>query len=332
MLWAQERERTALNFTLRDNGVADVTFFPGTGSGIIRRLENLRNTGYFKKPSFRAWSRKSNLQRIAGPRRVSRRVLDGAGVLKLVPRGSDLDRIRTRKYLRVLADLLARGTKDGAWRFNPTGSRHRCEGTLKDPLEPDEELLEIARQAPEGDYQAFEWLVHRYQKKVVANCRYLTRNAAFAEDLAQEVFVKIFFARGRFAGRSSFRTWMQRIKCNHCLNFLKKQEGKTFLDVEDEQVINARQLTLEPSAEKVVMNHDQRELITAILDAMSDSLRIPLLMRDMDELSYQEVAETLGVGLSAVKMRIKRGREEFRRRYRELCGGVGLPAASRNRD
>lgn len=203
---------------------------------------------------------------------------------------------------------------------------------MKDPPEPDEELLEIARRAPEGDYQAFEWLVDRYQKRVVANCRYLTRNVAFAEDLAQEVFVKIFFAMGRFGGRSSFRTWLQRIKCNHCLNFLKKQEGKTYLDVEDEKIINGRQLTLEPSAEKVIMNRDERELITAILDAMSDSLRIPLLMRDMDQLSYQEVAETLGLGLSAVKMRIKRGREEFRRRYRELSGQAEPHTASKNRD
>jgi RNA polymerase sigma-70 factor, ECF subfamily len=189
---------------------------------------------------------------------------------------------------------------------------------LKDPLMPDEELLQHARQAPDGDYQAFERLVHRYQKKVIANCRYLTRSSDTAEDLAQEVFVKVFFALGRFEGRSSFRTWMQRIKVNHCLNFLKKQGGKTFLDVEDDHIVNARELTLEPSAEKSVMDHDERARIAAVLDAMSDNLRIPLLMRDMDQLSYEEVAETLGLGLSAVKMRIKRGREEFRRRYREL--------------
>ena len=200
---------------------------------------------------------------------------------------------------------------------------------MKNPREPDEELLEDALRAPEGNYEAFERLVRRYQNKVVANCRYLTRNPEFSEDLAQEVFVKVFFAMGRFEGRSSFRTWIQRIKINHCLNFLKKQGRKTFLDVEDEKVKNMGELALRPAVEEVMMNHDERERITAILDAMSDSLRIPLLMRDMDQLSYQEVAEGLGVGLSAVKMRIKRGREEFRRRYRELSGEREPLAAAR---
>ncbi len=191
---------------------------------------------------------------------------------------------------------------------------------MKDTRGPDEELLENARQAPEGDYRAFEQLVRRYQRKVVTNCRYLTRSAAYAEDLAQEVFVKIYFGMGRFEGRSSVRTWIQRVKVNHCLNYLKKQGGKTYVDTEDEKVLHARELVLDPVAEKAMINQDERERITAVLDVMSDSLRVPLLMRDMDQLSYQEVAESLGVGLSAVKMRIKRGRAEFRRRYLELNG------------
>jgi RNA polymerase sigma-70 factor, ECF subfamily len=197
-------------------------------------------------------------------------------------------------------------------------SNYRSEGPLKDPREPDEELLENARQAPEGDYRAFELLVRRYQKKVITNCRFLTRNAAVAEDLAQEVFVKIFFNMRRFEGRSSVRTWIQRVKANHCLTFLKKQGERAHLNPEDDKVINSRELVLEPVAEKNVMNQDERERIAAVLDAMPDSLRIPLLMRDMDQLSYQEVADALGVGLSAAKMRIKRGREEFRHIYSEL--------------
>jgi len=193
---------------------------------------------------------------------------------------------------------------------------------VKDSSEPDEKLLENARRAPEGDYHAFERLVLRHQKRVVANCRYLTRNPGYAEDLAQEVFVKAYFGMARFEGRSSFRTWLQRIKINHCLNYLKKQEGKAFVDAEDEKVKNANELVLQPVAEKTVMDCSEREWITSILDAMSDSLRIPLLMRDMDQLSYEEVAGALGISPSAVKMRIKRGREEFQRRYRELIGST----------
>jgi RNA polymerase sigma-70 factor (ECF subfamily) len=210
------------------------------------------------------------------------------------------------------------------------GPSHRTEGILKDSSEPDEKLLENARRAPEGDYHCFEQLVRRYQKRVIANCRYLTRNPGYAEDLAQEVFVKAYFGMARFEGRSSFRTWLQRIKINHCLNYLKKEERKVFVDVADANVKNARELVLQPAAEKAAMDRGERERITTILDAMSDSLRIPLLMRDMDQLSYEEVAEALGISLSAVKMRIKRGREEFQRRYRQLGGSTGpLPGQER---
>jgi RNA polymerase sigma-70 factor (ECF subfamily) len=196
---------------------------------------------------------------------------------------------------------------------------------LIDSSNPDEELLERARLAPEGDYRAFEQLVRRHQKKVVANCRYLTRNPGCAEDLAQEVFVKAYFGLTRYEGRASFRTWLQRIKINHCFNYLKKQQGKVFVDAEDDKVKNADGLVLQPAAERAMIARSERERITIILDAMPGSLRIPLLMRDMDQLPYEEVAASLGISLSAVKMRIKRGREEFRRRYRELSGEMDPP-------
>src|ERR1035441_5068449 len=86
----------------------------------------------------------------------------------------------------------------------------------------DAALLEQARTAPEGDLRAFEQLIQQYQKRIVADCRYMTRDESNSEDLAQEVFVKAFFGLRRFEGRSSFRHWLQRIKVHHCLNYLKK--------------------------------------------------------------------------------------------------------------
>jgi RNA polymerase sigma-70 factor (ECF subfamily) len=187
-------------------------------------------------------------------------------------------------------------------------------------IESDEELVERARQAPEGDLRAFECIVGRYESKILANCRYITRDPAHAEDLAQEVFIKVFYGLKGFEGRSALRTWMQRIKVNHCLNHLKKKEGKTFVDVEDPQVAVAEELSVKPAAERAVSSRDEREIIAEILDSMNDTLRIPLVLREMDQLSYQEIADELGLGLSAVKMRIKRAREEFQARYRTLTG------------
>jgi len=180
--------------------------------------------------------------------------------------------------------------------------------------DPDAALLEQARNAPEGDLRAFEQLIQLYQKRILAACRSMPRDEGVSEDLAQEVFVKAYFGLSRFEGRSSFRHWLQRIKVHHCLNHLKKQEGKTGVPLDDAAEEHT-ELHVAPTVDRNLESMSQRQRISNILDSMPATLRIPLIMRDMDELSYEEVASALKIGLSAVKMRIKRAREEFRRRY-----------------
>jgi RNA polymerase sigma-70 factor (ECF subfamily) len=184
--------------------------------------------------------------------------------------------------------------------------------------DPDEKLLQQAREAPDGDLRAFEKLVLRHQRRVVANCRYITRDPNNAEDLAQEVLVKAFFGLRGFEGRSTFGSWLQRIKINHCLNYLKKQSGRSYVGVEERDVEEFDQLKVHATAEQQAGAISDRQLISQVLDSMSNTLRIPLLLCDMDELSYEEVAQSLRISLSAAKMRIKRAREEFRERYEKM--------------
>ena len=179
----------------------------------------------------------------------------------------------------------------------------------------DEELLRAARAAPEGDLRAFEQLVQMHQNRILADCRYLTGGDNDSEDLAQEVFVKAFFGLRGFEGRSTFRHWLQRIKVHHCLNHLKKREGKAAVGIDQEAADHFEQLRIETVADRNLELMEEHKRIDGILDSMPATLRIPLIMRDMDELSYEEIAASLGVGLSAVKMRIKRAREQFRRLY-----------------
>jgi RNA polymerase sigma-70 factor (ECF subfamily) len=188
--------------------------------------------------------------------------------------------------------------------------------------DPDERLLHEARKAPEGDLRAFEQLVLRYQRRVVANCRYITRDQNNAEDLAQEVLVKAFFGLRGFEGRSSFAGWLQRIKINHCLDHLRKQEARSFVGIEEQHVQEFDQLKDLATADNLAKAISDQQLISEVLDSMPSTLRIPLLLCDMDELSYEEVAESLNVGLSATKMRIKRARELFRERYKKAQSTV----------
>ena len=182
----------------------------------------------------------------------------------------------------------------------------------------DEELLTRIREAGEGDLRPFEELVRRYQKKVTTNCRYLSGSADDAEDLAQEVFMKVYFGLAGFEGRSSFNTWVQRIKSNHCINFVKKKRLST-VNLETPGVEAASGVP--PKAERELEKEATKVRVGEVLLQMSETLRIPLVLRDMDGMAYDEIAEELGIGLSAVKMRIKRGREEFRRLMSSADGG-----------
>lgn len=182
-------------------------------------------------------------------------------------------------------------------------------------METDEALVKIANQAPPGDLRAFEELVRRHKAKVQTNCRYLSGNEEDALDLAQEVMVKTYFNLKRFEGRSSFGTWVGRIKVNHCLNHLRREKGRSFVDVDEPGLEAHEALQSRRGADAAAQAGDTKAVIAEILEDMPESLRIPLILRDMDGLSYQDISEQLDLGLSAVKMRIKRAREFFRAAY-----------------
>lgn len=183
------------------------------------------------------------------------------------------------------------------------------------PDDLDAALLRAAQAAPEGDLRAFEELVIRHQSRIRANCRYLTRDDNNVEDLTQEVFVKAYFGLGKFEGRSTFRHWLKRIKVNHCLNHMSRRDGKDLTSIDEASPEDAQVLREEPLAHDLVEQMEERDRINAVLSQLPESLRVPLIMCDMDELSYEEIASNLKLGLSAVKMRIKRGRERFRQLY-----------------
>jgi len=165
--------------------------------------------------------------------------------------------------------------------------------------------------------RAYQELVERYQERVMANCRYLAGSPTDAEDLAQEVFVKAYFGLPSFQGRAQFGTWLRRVKTNHCLNFVKRRRAAP-VSLDQVSPSASAALVVDPRGERQAMLSDERRRIDRTLGSMTETLRVPLVLRDMDEFSYQEIAERLGVGLSAIKMRIKRGRAEFRRIYENL--------------
>jgi len=184
----------------------------------------------------------------------------------------------------------------------------------------DEALVALINKSGQGDLRAFDELVRRHQERLVANCRYITGSPDDALDLTQEVFVKAYFGLKRFEGRSLFKTWIQRIKVNHCLNFMKRGKKRSFESLDDVPADASSELSVEPTAERDLKAQRDQAVINRVLEEMNETLRLPLIMCDMDEMPYQEIADELGIGLSAVKMRIKRGRADFRERYTAYAG------------
>ena len=177
----------------------------------------------------------------------------------------------------------------------------------------DDELVALARRSPPGDYAAFERIVRRHQGSVIANCRYITGSTEDAEDLAQEVFARIYVRLEQFRGDSSFKTWMYRIKVNHCLKFLRRRKRAQHVDIE---TAAASDLTSNVDHHKHMERDLERGEVRRIVEAMPESLRVPLILRDLDGLAYAEIAQALDLKLSAAKMRVRRARAHFRERYK----------------
>lgn len=177
--------------------------------------------------------------------------------------------------------------------------------------DPDAELVDRARRAPAGDTRAFDDLMARHRTRVVSNCRYLTTGDD-AEDLAQEVLVKAYFALRKYERRSRFSTWLYRIKVNHCLNHRRSQKRHAGDVSIDDAPADAAALAVAPDAEAVIDRAADAARVRAAVACLSDTLRVPLVMRELDEMSYEEIAAALGLSLSAVKMRILRARQELR--------------------
>ncbi len=160
-------------------------------------------------------------------------------------------------------------------------------------------------------------LVCKYQCKVRGYCLGMLKDASSADDAAQEVFVKAYQALVSFKGKSSFSTWLYRIAANHCLDVLRKAKRRpesleALLEKDGDKVESL--FAVEPA----VSDSGSADRVTALLACLSEKSREILILREMQELSYQEIAEVLGCSLDAVKARLKRARQELESGMRHL--------------
>ena len=172
-----------------------------------------------------------------------------------------------------------------------------------------EDLALVARCKRElpREHAAFEELVHAYKNKIYTLCYRLSGDAADAEDLLQDILLRLYLSIGSFDGRSAFSTWLYRVVYNHCLNALTRKKRSAGRDEE--------MLTEPPDPRSLPPQKDGRA--QAALEQLSDEDRSLLVMKYSMELEIKEIAQVFHLSTSAVKMRLLRARELFKNTYRE---------------
>lgn len=180
----------------------------------------------------------------------------------------------------------------------------------------DETLVQLYVSDPLRYAQAFEILVERYQGKVFGLSLRMMGNREEAEDQAQEIFIKIYRSLSRFEGRSRFSTWLYRIAVNACLDAIEKRRRRPQVaDVEWSDMAEAEPAESEllrwhaPAPEHAYLHTEQSGMVHAALSKLDKSHREAIVQRELEGLSYQDMAANTRIGLSAMKMRVHRARK-----------------------
>ncbi|GAB4239704.1 MAG: RNA polymerase sigma factor SigX [Candidatus Methylacidiphilales bacterium] len=170
---------------------------------------------------------------------------------------------------------------------------------------PEEVLVAQAQAELPYHSSAYEALMARYAGAIRAHCLRMCRNLHDAEDLTQEILVKIYFQLTKFRGESGFRTWLWRLVSNHCVDHLRRQVSRPIL-------VDAEELLEKDDEGQEARRATQKVEAQDLLLRLSDDERQILLLRLQIGLEFQEIADALGIGLSAAKMRYTRSVEKLK--------------------
>ena len=183
--------------------------------------------------------------------------------------------------------------------------------------------LSLVRRVQRGDKGAFDALVLKYQHKLVKLVMRYVRNPAEAEDIAQEAFIKAYRALPQFRGESAFYTWLYRIAVNTAKNYLATQGRRaptsTEADAEEAETFSdADQLRDINTPESMLMSKQIAETVNAAMALLPEELRTAITLREIEGLSYEEIAEMMDCPIGTVRSRIFRAREAIAAKLRPL--------------
>ena len=186
--------------------------------------------------------------------------------------------------------------------------------------EIDQQLVERAQR---GDKQAFGLLVQKYQRKLARLLSRFIRDPAEVEDVAQEAFIKAYRALPAFRGDSAFYTWLYRIGINTAKNYLmalgRRAPTSTEVDAEEAEGFDAgEQLRDINTPESVLLSKEIAQTVNATIEKLPEELRTAIQMREIEGMSYEDIAKAMDCPIGTVRSRIFRAREAVSEQLRPL--------------
>ncbi|WP_281889636.1 RNA polymerase sigma factor [Paenibacillus sp. YYML68] len=178
----------------------------------------------------------------------------------------------------------------------------------------DEQLVELIQ---EGDEQAYRILIQRYQDYIYTLVYRMVEHRETAEDLTQEVFIKLFRSLARFRGDSLLKTWLYRLTVNLVTDYRRSQKRKPYEAVLDKVKGWFGDRREEPEAKAV--QQEERESVQRLLAGMPDKYRLVLYLYHYKQLSYQEISDVTGLPLKTIETRLYRGKSMLKDQW--LKGG-----------
>jgi len=174
----------------------------------------------------------------------------------------------------------------------------------------DEDLVLRVQQ---GDKSAFDFLVIKYQHKIIQLVNRYVKDPSEAQDVAQEAFIKAYRALGNFRGDSAFYTWLYRIAINTAKNYLVSRSRRSSdyqVDIQDAEAIeNAPQLQGMDTPERLLLNQEIIDTIKMAIEKLPEEMRTAIMLREFDGMSYEEIAEAMDCPVGTVRSRLFRARE-----------------------
>jgi len=172
----------------------------------------------------------------------------------------------------------------------------------------------LVEEALGGNPASFQLLVERYEQRIFNLIRHYTRNPVEIEDLAQETFLKVYRRLASFQRQSSFYTWLYRIAVNTILDSLKRRGRSPVQSVEDLEAVPLPASSSSPSPSATLEREELARITHEVLEELPEIFRTVLVLREYEDMAYQDIADLLGISIGTVESRLFRARARFKER------------------